>query len=391
MRRREFIATASALSAFALLPAAVHAKARALGWRTDRSLVLIELAGGNDGLNMIVPYADPAYHRLRPRIGIKRDAVVQLDERMGLHPALAPLRAAWTAGDVAIVQGVGYSHPNRSHFRSTDIWETGSDSDRVLTEGWLARALAPLDRPRDRLADAVVLGGGTGPVAGDRLRAVTMTDPQRFLNQSRGMRAPHADSVNPALAHIIFVEHEIADTAKELRQVLARAPQVIGDFPKGRFGHELSVAARVIAAGAVVPVYKLALGSFDTHVNQPGRQEQLLRQLGQGLAAFRTALAAAGRWDKVMVMTYSEFGRRVAENGSNGTDHGTAAPHFVIGGTVKGGLYGSPPNLADLDAGDLRYAIDYRRLYATAVREWWQVKTGSAASGDHRPLAIVKG
>lgn len=394
MRRRDFLLAAPALAGpalatFALLPQSARAQARTAGWRADRTLVLIELAGGNDGLNTVVPYADPAYQRLRPSIGISREALVQLDEKLGLHPSLAPLNDAWKAGELAIVQGVGYENPNRSHFRSIDIWDTASGSNRFLSEGWVAQLMGSTRRTAERLADAVVLGGGTGPVTGAGLRAVAMPDPQRFLRQAQGMQAAGARPANPALAHLIKVQREIQDTAKELREVLARAPEVRSTFPNGLFAQQLRIAARLIGAGAVVPVVKLALGGFDTHANQPGPHANLLRQLGEGLAAFRKALADAGRWDRALVMTYSEFGRRAAQNGSNGTDHGTAAPHFVLGAKVKGGMVGPAPNLDELDNGDIRHAIDYRSLYATAARSWWGFGR-SAVLGEFKPLPILK-
>jgi uncharacterized protein (DUF1501 family) len=389
MRRRDFLLAGSASAAFTLLTPHALAQSRAAGWRADRTLVLIELAGGNDGLNTVVPYADPDYQRLRPGLAIKRETVVQLDEKLGLHPSLAPLAEAWKAGELAIVQGVGYENPNRSHFRSIDIWDTASGSNRFLTEGWVSRVIGASRRAAERLADAVVLGGGTGPVTGSGLRAVSMPDPQRFLRQAQGLHAAEARPANPALAHVVKVQREIQDTAKELRDVLARAPEVRGQFPNGPLAQQLRVAARLINAKAVVPVVKLALGGFDTHANQPPVHANLLRQLGEGLAAFRKALADAGRWNDVLVMTYSEFGRRAAQNGSNGTDHGTAAPHFVLGATVKGGLHGPAPNLADLANGDLKHAIDYRSLYATAARTWWGF-TRTSAFGDHAPLPILK-
>jgi uncharacterized protein (DUF1501 family) len=389
MRRRDFLLTGSAFASFTLLAPGGLAQARAAGWRADRTLVLIELAGGNDGLNTVVPYADPGYQRLRPGLAIKRETVVQLDEKLGLHPSLAPLAETWKAGELAIVQGVGYENPNRSHFRSIDIWDTASGSNRFLTEGWVSRVIGASRRASERLADAVVLGGGTGPVTGSALRAVSMPDPQRFLRQAQDMPAAEARPANPALAHVIKVQREIQDTAKELREVLARAPEVRGEFPNGPLAQQLRVAARLINAKAVVPVVKLALGGFDTHANQPAVHANLLRQLGEGLAAFRKTLADAGRWNDVLVMTYSEFGRRAAQNGSNGTDHGTAAPHFVLGAKVKGGLHGPAPNLADLANGDLKHAIDYRSLYATAAQTWWGF-TRTSAFADHAPLPILK-
>ncbi len=389
MRRRDFLLAGSASAAFALLAPGALAQARAAGWRADRTLVLIELAGGNDGLNTVVPYANPAYQRLRPGIAIKREAVVQLDEKLGLHPSLAPLGDAWKAGDIAIVQSVGYENPNRSHFRSIDIWDTASGSNRFLAEGWVSRVIGASRRQAERLADAVVLGGGAGPVTGSGLRAVAMADPQRFLRQARDIKPAEARPANPALAHLLKVQHEVQDTAKELRGVLARAPELRGDFPAGPFGQQLRVAARLVAAKAVVPVVKLTLGGFDTHAKQPGPHANLLRQLGEGLAAFRKAAAAAGRWNDVLVMTYSEFGRRAAQNGSNGTDHGTAAPHFVLSAKVKGGLFGPAPDLGNLVNGDLKHAIDYRSLYATAAQTWWGFTRTGAFEG-HAPLPILR-
>jgi uncharacterized protein (DUF1501 family) len=389
MRRRDFLATGTAIATYALFAPAARTQAREAGM-AERTLVLAELAGGNDGLNTVVPYADPIYHRLRPGIAIKREAVVQLDERLGLHPSLAPLSDAWKAGELAIVQGVGYENPNRSHFRSIDIWDSGSGSSRLLTDGWFTRLLGGRKREDARLADAVVLGGGTGPVAGDGIRAVQMPDPQRFLRQARGMSPAEAQPANRALAHILRVQREVQDTAKELADVLARAPEVPGDFPTGPFAQQLRVAARLIHAGAVVPAIKIALGGFDTHAAQPNAHANLLRQLGEGLAAFRRALVDAGRWDRVLLMTYSEFGRRAAQNGSSGTDHGTAAPHFVLGAKVKGGFHGPLPNLGDLANDDLRHAIDYRSLYATAAQGWWGLRRTDPVLGDHKPLPILK-
>jgi uncharacterized protein (DUF1501 family) len=389
MHRRDFLISGSAATAAILLPFPALAQARVIGW--DRTLVLLELAGGNDGLNTVVPYVDPIYARLRPVIGIKPEQVIQLDEKTGLHPSLAPLMEAWKAGDFAIVQGVGYENPNRSHFRSIDIWDTASGSNRFLSDGWVARLLASRKRPEERLADAVVLGGGTGPVTGTGLRAVSMPNPERFLRQAQGMQTQDAPVTNPALAHVLKVQREIQDTAKELREVLARAPEAAIDVPNGPLGQELRVATRIINAGAIVPVIKLSLGGFDTHANQPETHANLLRQLGAGLAAFRKAMIAAGRWDRILVMTYSEFGRRVGQNGSNGTDHGTAAPHFLIGGRVKGGFYGPHPNLGDLADGDLRHAIDYRSLYATVAQSWWGMSRLGDVFGSHPALPVLKG
>lgn len=370
------------------LPAA--ALAQAASWRGERVLLLLELAGGNDGLNTVVPFADPAYHELRPAIGLKRDQVVPLDEKTGLHKSLEALMPAWRGGELAIVQGVGYRPPNRSHFRSIDIWETASGPERLVVEGWIARLFADRARPAGLLADAVVLGGGIGAVAGAKLRAVVMPNPDRFLRQTEGMGQRPDAATNPALRHLLRVERDVADTARNLKALIAKAPPLKAEFPPGVLGEELKVAARLIVAGARVPAIKLALGGFDTHAGQPGTHAALLKQVADGLAAFRQAMVEAGQWNRVLVMTYSEFGRRARQNGSNGTDHGTAAPHFLLGGAVKGGLHGPAPNLADLDGGDLRAAIDYRALYATVAERWWSLGPAPAVLGEARPLPLLK-
>ncbi len=389
MLRREVLLGGSALVTLLTVPR-VLAQSRPAAWRNDRTLLLIQLAGGNDGLNTVVPFADPAYPRLRPSIGLKREQVIALDEKLALHPSLKPLMGAWQDRELAIVQGVGYANPNRSHFRSIDIWQTASGSDHYLHDGWIARLLAPSARPRGLLADAIILGGSTGAVEGAGVRSLSMPDPDRFLHQAELMDRRDGQTENPALAHMLRVGRQVQDTAQELKEVLARAPEVGGDFPSGPLGQQLRVAARLLKAGAQVPVIKIAIGSFDTHANQPGQHANLLRQLAEGLAAFRKSMSEGGQWPRILVMTYSEFGRRAAQNGSNGTDHGTAAPQFLLGAAVKGGFYGPAPDLNELAGGDLRYAIDYRSLYATIAGGWWHLGPARDVFGSHYALPILK-
>ena len=386
MDRRTFLT--AAVGAFGAATLSGHANAAASNRRT---LVLVELAGGNDGLNTVIPFDDPAYAAARPRIAINRDQALHLDHRLGLHPALEPLMAGWKSRDLAVIRGVGYDRPNRSHFRSIDIWETASDSNQVLKDGWIARILKDQKRDARSVADAVVLGGKSSRiVAGDGIKAVSMTNPERFVRQARGLKPLHQRSENPALAHILSVQSQIDRAAYRLGEIAARTPEVRGRF-QGRLGRQLRVAARLILAEARIPVIKVSLGGFDTHANQPGRHRNLMRQLGTNMASFRDALKQGGAWERTLVMTYSEFGRRVRQNGSGGTDHGTAAPHLMLGGRVRGGLYGAQPSLTNLDAGDMRYAVDYRRSYATAAQEWLQVSSAQTVFGAHRPLGIIRG
>jgi uncharacterized protein (DUF1501 family) len=378
MKRRDFLAASVA----ALFSSPSFGQSS--GYR--RLLILVELKGGNDGLNTVVPYADETYYRLRPRIGIRRDEVLQLDGRTGLHPALKPLMPLWEARELAIVQGVGYPNANLSHFRSIEIWDTASRSDQYLTEGWLARAFAGQPVPSQFAADGVAVGGADmGPLAGSGTRAIALTQPEVFLRQAR-LAKPMSGGRNSALDHILRVEAGIVEAAARLDPGTAFQTE----FPRGPFGNAVRVAAQLAANPAGVAAIRLSLGGFDTHQNQPNVHERLLGELAAGLAALKSALQEAKRWDSTLLMTYAEFGRRPQENNSNGTDHGTAAAHFLAGGRVKGGLYGEAPRLNDLDGGNLRYAVDFRSLYATALERWWGFSGARTLHGRFESLDLVR-
>ncbi len=380
--RRRFLQLLAAGTTAALLPPVMAGPS---GIR--RTLILIELQGGNDGINTLVPYADPAYRRLRPNLALSSDQVIPLDHRLGLHPALEPLFPLWQAGELAIVQGVGYPRPDRSHFRSIEIWETGSGSDGHDGSGWLARALARRPRADAPELDGVVLGrGDAGPLAGSE-RTLVGRDLESLLRTPVRPREGGGEATSNALRHLLKVRQTLTQGSELLRRALDRATVPDG-FPRDRFGNDLAQAARMIRAGVPVSCIKLSLGSFDTHRNQEGTHRRLLERLGGGLAALSSALRESDHWERTLVMTYSEFGRRAAENASRGTDHGTAAPHFLLGGAVRGGLYGSTPSLARLEQGDLVHTVDYRRLYATIERHWFGIGVGYAARG-FAPLELL--
>jgi len=377
MKRRDFLAASVAALAVPRLALAQGAY--------RRLLVLVEMKGGNDGLNTVVPYADPAYYDLRPRIGIARDAVLQLDARTGLHPSLEPLMPLWRAGELALVQGVGYPQPNLSHFRSIEIWDTASASDQYLSRGWLARAFDADPAPAGYAADGVAVGGhDMGPLAGGR-RAIALNDPGQFQRQARLVR-PEGRSANPALEHILHVEAEIAQAASRLS---ADVPFTT-EFPKSPFGNAVRTAAELAANRGGVAAVRLTLDGFDTHENQPARQQRLLGELAAGLAALKSALVEIGRWNDTLVISYAEFGRRPQENASQGTDHGTANAHFVAGGRVRGGLYGAPPDFGALEGGNLRFAVDFRSLYATALGRWWGVDASRALGARFPTLDLLR-
>jgi uncharacterized protein (DUF1501 family) len=380
--RRAFLRLAAALPLLAQARLALAAAAAS----SRRLLVLVELKGGNDGLNTVIPYADPEYARLRPKLAIDRDQVLKITPAAGLHPSLARLQPVWEAKQLAIVQGVGYPDPNLSHFRSIEIWDTASRSDQYLDEGWLARAFARSPSPTAFVADGVSVGpGGMGPLAGGDARVIALSSPEQFLRNARFARDA-GEARNPALAHILRVERDVVVSAQRLHAGKSFATA----FPQGAFGNAVGTAAQLAANDAGIAVVRLSLNGFDTHANQLGVQANLLRQLGEGLAALRDALVEIGRWDSTVVATYAEFGRRPRENQSTGTDHGTSSVHFVLGGKVKGGLYGAPPALGRLDGnGNLPFAVDFRSYYATLLESWWQVPSAEILAGRYPKLEFL--
>ena len=386
MNRREFVrwmataplAAAGASVAFASTPL-----------RTPYSnlLVLIELKGGNDGLNTVVPFADPNYYALRARLGIAREQVLQLDERSGFSPALKPLLPLWEGRELAVVQGVGYPQANLSHFRSIEIWDTASKADEYLSDGWLSRAFARAPVPRAYAADGVVVGGqDVGPLAGVGTRVVALADTERFLQQSR-LASPIQANGNAALRHILRVEQDIVQAAEGLRgDHVFRT-----EFPRTGFGAAVRTAAQVISSRAGVAVVRLSLNGFDTHSNQAATHTRLLQSLAEGIVALKQALVELNRWNSTLVATYSEFGRRPKENMSGGTDHGTASVHFLTGGRVRGGLYGTPPALDRLDGnGNLPFAVDFREVYATVLESWWRIDAAGPLNGKFRALDVLR-
>ncbi|MGI8896705.1 MAG: DUF1501 domain-containing protein [Casimicrobiaceae bacterium] len=385
MDRRAFLKSSAAIAASGV-EASVGFAAAPPGADYRRLLILVELKGGNDGLNTLVPYSDAAYYALRPKIGIGRDHVMQLSDHAGLHPALAPLVDLWKERRLAVLQGVGYPNPNLSHFRSIEIWETASRSNEYLPDGWLTRAFAAQPPPRAFAADGVIVGSSElGPLAGGGTRAVALVDTEQFLRRARLANAlPEAR--NKAVAHTLQIEAHIAQAASQLATRNAFQTQ----FPSGNFGNAIRTACQVIANPAGVAAVRLTLAGFDTHVNQPGTHARLLAELANGVKALRSALEELGKWNDTLVLTYAEFGRRPRENLSNGTDHGTASAHFALGGRVAGGFYGSAPDLTRLTVdGNPPSALDFRSMYATILEHWWNVDSRETLGGRFAPVPFL--
>lgn len=384
MQRRQFLTAGAAAAVTAWLPQSARA---ATAGRYENLLILVELKGGNDGLNTVVPYADAEYYSLRPRIGIAREQVLQLDGSAGLHPSLQPLMALWQKRELAVLQGVGYPAANLSHFRSIEIWDTASKSDEYLSEGWLTRAFATAPVPRSFAADGVVVGSNDmGPLAGGGTRALALTNTEQFRREAR-LAGGEGVSRNPALAHILKVERDVTQAAAHLGDgVVLRS-----EFPNHALGNAFKTAAQVVASKAGIAAVKVTHNGYDTHGGQQATQQRLLKELAEGLVAMRAAMQEIGRWDSTLMVTYCEFGRRPRENQSGGTDHGTANAHFALGGRVRGGLYGLPPALTRLDGnGNLPFALDFRDVYATALERWWGVSAVNALNGRFTPVNFLQ-
>jgi len=375
MDRRTFLQLASLIPVSTFPFPAMSAKA------SDRILVLVELQGGNDALNTLIPYANDAYHAARPTLAVPTHKVLTVDSDFGFHPALSPLMPLWDQGELAWVHGVGYPEQNRSHFRSIDIWESASSSKVHKRSGWVADILQRLER-----LQAISIGDDLGPFNGSQLRSIVLRDLKTFLKQARNDAPLRQPTSNPALAHIFDVQAKINRGAQEIKQRLTHKGGLTTGFPQTPFGQDMELVARLINSGISARAYKVGLGSFDTHSHQAKRHQRLLAQLAESIAAFEMAMRKAGRWQDILLLTYSEFGRRVKENGNGGTDHGAAAAHLLAGGAVRGGLHGKPPSLTDLYRGDLKFTTDFRQLYASVANHWWGVDAELLKGFEPLPL-----
>lgn len=360
-------------------------------------LVLVQLAGGNDGLNTVVPFEDADYYRLRPTLGLAKTDVLRLDDALGLHPACTELHRLFHDGELGIVQNVGYPNPNRSHFRSTEIWETASDSGEFLPSGWLGRFMdnacagAPADTDPTGLH---VTNDAPQTFAAERehstfglnldTRGATKGDGAQLLEHL--LAGDGHDHGNAG-----FLKHTMMDalvTEKKVRRVLgAYRPEA--EYPGTPFAASLRSVAGLIAAGLSTRVYFVSLGGFDTHSNQPQQHARLLRTLSEGLAAFQRDLKAHALDGQVTTMTFSEFGRRPNENESRGTDHGTAAPLFVMGARVNGGMHGTAPSLRLERNQDLAFSTDFRRVYATMLDRWLGCPSTAVLGREFGTLPLI--
>jgi uncharacterized protein (DUF1501 family) len=349
----------------------------------ERILVILELEGGNDGLNTVIPYADDEYHKARPGIAIAREAVLRLNDSLGLHSQLAGLRELFDDGMLAIVQGVGYPQQDRSHFRSMDIWQSASLEAAAPDRGWLGRALDHAADPHSPDAPALAVGLQRLPLAltAADVNVPTIADIEGFrLNvggedasaqKRRDLMRQLAVSNNGNGGESQFLQRAAATayrTAERLGEV-TRDYQPAAAYPATQLATNLKLIAQMIAGDLGTRIFFVSLGGFDTHSQQAGAHQALLGELSSAVKTFYDDLKGHGLHERVVLATYSEFGRRVKENGSLGTDHGAASQMFVVS-SGKGGFYGAHPALNDLDEGDLKFHTDFRSVYATLLEKW---------------------
>lgn len=374
--------------------------------RDGNILVVLQLAGGNDGLNTVIPMGNDEYRKARPTLGLTDSSLLQIDPATGLHPSLSGLASAYKDGHLAIVQGVGYPNPNRSHFRSTEIWATAVDSDKSSTTGWIGRyfdnacsgcdasvGIATASQLPQSFASTTPKGvlyqGGGGVkkksskkkgsnVSASDSSMISMEDDDAGeAGGSIGMlNGPGNLGKMSALDFLERTEMDAKVSQQEIANASAKAKNSV-PFPSSRLGQNFAMISRLIAGGMPTRIYYLSLGGFDTHTQQTDAHARLLKEMGDAVSAFLADLKAQGNLGRVSLMTFSEFGRRVKENASGGTDHGAAAPLFLAGGGIKAGLLGQMPSLSpnDLFDGDVKYNTDFRSVYATVLEKHLGVKS----------------
>lgn len=396
MKRRDFLKNTALASTSLMVPQflAGFQRKKIFGSRSGKILVVIQLSGGNDGLNTVVPFHNDIYYRSRPSLAVKREEVLKVGENMGFNPAMQSLQELYDEGLLSIINSVGYPNPDRSHFRSMDIWQTASESNEYLSTGWLGRYLdsncAGCSSPYHALEvdDSLSLA-----MKGATHGGFAMSDPARLKRQTENRflkafaRKQHSSEENVAYLYKTMIDTQSSAACLYEQSQLYSSTM---EYPKTPFGKDLQQIAELITADTDTKIYYASLTGFDTHANQKNQQERLLRQYAQGVNVFAKDLKKNGLLKDVLVMTFSEFGRRVQQNASNGTDHGTANNVFLMGGNLKKpGFYNAAPNLSTLDAGDLVYEVDFRRIYASILEDWLEAESPAILGKPFEKLPIV--
>ncbi len=401
--RRSFIKSALGSSAVISLgttaPALFQQALAAEGTSKETILVVVQLSGGNDGLNTVIPFDDPVYQKNRPTLAIPAADVLAIEDGLGFHPAARGLADLLEENQLAIVQGIGYPNPNHSHFESMDIWHTCQRKRKgnPRTTGWLGRYLDGVSSATGGDPAALHLGAEKQPLAlaADTTRVPSISSLERFRLQNAFVREvaanllrPERTDSGPLLSFIQTSTTAALDASRRVEEA-RRDYQTPVEYPDHDLASRLRTVAQLIDAGLKTRVYYLQLDGFDTHSQQAAAHTVLLGRLGGAVAAFIKDVKHHGHGERVLVMAFSEFGRRVKENASQGTDHGAAAPLFLAGDKVLPGLHGQAVDLTDLQDGDVKFHTDFRRVYATVLQNWLGVPSQAVLGGEHKPLDIL--
>ncbi|MGJ8548249.1 DUF1501 domain-containing protein [Winogradskyella wichelsiae] len=395
MDRRKFIKNSALASSLFFVPNFVKAfesiASERLGYKR---LVIIQLGGGNDGLNTIIPHNNDLYYKARPKLAITKN-IIKLNDDLGFHPSLGPLRALYDNGELSIINNVGYPNPVRSHFRSMDIWQTASNSDQYLQSGWLGRFL---DQHGKKPYNAIEMDEQLSlAMKGEHFNGIATNDYKVLYNTSKD---PYFKKVLDHYNDAHLSEHNLGYLYQTMIEAKSSANYIFENtkvqasqttYPQNRFAKQLKNVSQFINSDLDTKVFYTSLNGFDTHANQNNRQTKLLSQYADGVAAFVEDLKSNGTFKDTLLLTFSEFGRRVKQNAANGTDHGSANNVFVIGKNLKqAGFYNNLSSLSDLDKnGDLKYSVDFRSVYATILSQWMDVTSEGIIPSKQKLLKFI--
>lgn len=397
IKRKEFIQVGSLATAALMLPKFLKAfEAKNMVPAGNKVVVILQLSGGNDGLNTIIPVRNDIYYRSRPRLAIKKDKALSLTEEVGLHPALTGFKELYDDGSLAILNNVGYPNPDRSHFRSMDIWHTASPSNEYWTNGWVGRYLDAQCNGCDKPTQAIEIDDVLSlALKGNDFKGIAVKDPRRLYGTAnekffRDVMKNHNDEKGEQPVDYLYkTMAETLSSADYIFQQSKMHPSN-AEYPKTDLGTSLKTIASLIYSEINTKVYYVSLGSFDTHINQDAQQQRLFTEMNDAVKAFVKDLKEQSRFDDVMLFTFSEFGRRVEQNASNGTDHGTANNMFLVSGGLKQkGLINPLPDLGDLNEGDLKYNVDFKNVYATVLKKWLNADDQKILSKQYQYMDFI--
>lgn len=397
IKRKEFIQIGSLATASMMVPKFLKAfEGRPMVPLGNKVVVILQLSGGNDGLNTVIPIRNDIYYKERPRLGITKTKALTLTDEAGLHPALTAFKEFYDDGSLAILNNVGYPNPDRSHFRSMDIWHSASQSNEYWTNGWVGRYLDSQCNGCDKPTQAIELDDVLSlALKGENVKGMAVKDPRRLYGTAnekffRDVLKNHKDETGEQPVDYLY--KTMAETLSSADYIFQQSKlhPTNADYPKTDLGNSMKTIASLIFSDINTKVYYVSLGSFDTHINQDAQQNRLFTEMNDAVSAFVKDLKQQNRFEDVMLFTFSEFGRRVQQNASNGTDHGTANNMFLVSGGLKQkGLINPLPDLKDLDEGDLKYNVDFKNVYATVLNKWLKADDKSILSKKYDYMNFI--